>query len=293
MTTFSESYHELVEPLFGEPEIYVPGPWSGHIPFMFPLFRNLRPTIFVELGVFAGSSLIAAASAARKYNIGTTIYGIDTWEGDPHSGRYDSNTILGPLRERLKTFGSQIALIQGEFDTARGRFPHANIDVLHIDGLHTYEAVAHDFFTWKNALAENAVVLFHDISVRRDDFGVWKFWEELRKDYAHIEFDHSNGLGVLFVGRVDQLPEALRLLVEDPGAARFYAQLAANVATTLELRMRSVQPIPFVADSDIPTVAPSANELDELRSELKRVYASKSWQVTAPLRNARRLVGRL
>ncbi|WP_332913970.1 hypothetical protein [Algoriphagus boritolerans] len=47
-------------------------------------------------------------------------------------------------------------------------------------------------------LKSDAVVLFHDISVFRDDFGVNQYWKEIITKYPiNISFYHSNGLGVL------------------------------------------------------------------------------------------------
>lgn len=39
--------------------------------------------------------------------------------------------------------------------------------------------------------------MFHDIVVRLGDFGVYRLWEKL-SEHLHLEFPHSNGLGVLF-----------------------------------------------------------------------------------------------
>ena len=137
---------------------------------------------------------------------------------DPRSGR--TSVVAGTPGETIGSSGDGGPATNATFDDARGYFPDSSIDLLHIDGMHTYEAVKHDFETWRSALSQRAVVVFHDVNVRERGFGVWRLWRELSEDHPAFEFAHSNGLGVLGVGQ-DQ-PEPLRRLFEfarDPEAA--------------------------------------------------------------------------
>ena len=178
--------------------------WVGHIPFAFWIVKSLRPTRLVELGVHRGNSYCAMCQAVSTLGLVTQGLAVDTWEGDTHMGREEG--ILEELQSyhdaRYATFST---LMKMTFNEARAHVDDGSVDLLHIDGCHTYEAVRRDFEDWKATLSSRGVVMFHDTMVRRDGYGVWRLWKELASEYPSFEFRHSYGLGVLGVG-TEQAP---------------------------------------------------------------------------------------
>jgi hypothetical protein len=138
--------------------------------------------------------------------------GIDTFTGDVHSGLYEPEVLVKLRGAHDPDYGAFSRLFVSRFDEAVEEFSPCSIDLLHIDGLHTYEAVKHDFLTWLPKLSSRGIVLFHDTAITTNpDFGVWQFWREIRDRYPSFSFSHGNGLGVLAVGG-DQGEAVLELL---------------------------------------------------------------------------------
>ena len=130
--------------------------------------------------------------------------------------------------------------MQMTFDEAAPKFEAASVELLHIDGLHTYEAVRHDFETWREKMGPRGVVLFHDTAVHQGDFGVHKFWAEIREKYRGFEFTHGNGLGVLAVGAESgtAMGELLEAGETDlPGVRKYFAHLGSFVTHLRVLRL--------------------------------------------------------
>ena len=171
--------------------------WHGHVFFVRDLIHYMKPSTIVELGVHKGDSLFSMAESCSESNLKTRLYGIDHWQGDTQAGHVDDEIYDYVKGVRNKHF-NQVKLIQSSFNDATEFFKKSTIDILHIDGFHTYEASKNDFVRWLPKVKSNGIILIHDIASENENFGVVELWKEIRNSYTAIEFEHSQGLGVMF-----------------------------------------------------------------------------------------------
>ncbi|MDQ7783606.1 MAG: class I SAM-dependent methyltransferase, partial [Desulfomonilaceae bacterium] len=255
--------------------------WSGHIPFLFCLIAALRPRRYVELGVHNGGSFFAACQAYQDNELKGRCIAVDSWEGDKHAGFHDDTVFTDFFSRLSKHFSDVGSYIKGDFNEVAPYFSNESIDILHIDGLHTYEAVSNDYFTWKDKLTKEGVVLFHDICEYRDDFGVWSFWADLKTQYPHLEFTHSHGLGVLYLGQDGNSP--VYRLIELCKNESYYKYLqwffkhvgegSVNYMTALQER-----------DSALRGRDKALRERDDALRERDAVCTSVYWRGSEPIR---------
>lgn len=167
--------------------------WYGHGKFAIKLVETLKPEITVELGVEYGYSSFSFAYP----KIGK-VYGVDWFKGDVTMGmknnpEHTKIALLESYNEMKSKYGiDNIDFIESEFDEL-AKIWDKKIDILHIDGCHTYDAVKNDYQTWIKFCNTESVVLFHDTLSFRNDVG--RFFDEL-EGYKYNREPWS-GLGVI------------------------------------------------------------------------------------------------
>jgi hypothetical protein len=240
------------------PRLYGVGAWTSHIHFACDLVAVLKPALLVELGVDRGESYFAFCQAAAENQTGTRCFGIDTWRGDQHAGGYDETTFAQVSEHNRANYAAFSTLIRAGFDKALDQFEPDSIDVLHLDGLHTENAVRHDLDSWLPKLRPGGILLLHDVGVRQKDFGVWKIWAELQRKSRSWTFQDGPGLGVWQKPPVSKLPGFLEQLLAAPNEssdalAKYYSERAAAMQERIAQHWRdgSIRNTPFAQQTII------------------------------------------
>jgi GT2 family glycosyltransferase len=282
-----------------------PDAWCGHLPFAAWLVATKRPACMVELGTHTGNSYLGFCQAVRASVAPTRCYAVDTWQGDEHAGLYGED-VYQELRARhdirYDTFST---LIRSTFDDALSQFANGSVDLLHIDGLHTYDAVRHDFETWLPKLTVGGIVIFHDTQVHERGFGVHQFWKELCERFpAHLEFPQSNGLGVLQVGvTIDEAHSWMRPGSSEQNKVReYFRSLGESMLERYRAREQTAN-VKFLQSEvekhkEFETKQTAAieqlrqqceqsiNERYAAVSHIAAMRTSLSWRLTSPMRFA-------
>jgi glycosyltransferase involved in cell wall biosynthesis len=296
------------------PERQAPSDWIQHVPFAFWLVDVLRPRRIVDLGTHNGVSYSAMCQAVKTLGLVTSCFAIDSWKGDEYGGSYGEHVYPDFANFHDRRYSVFSRLVRSTFDEAWRDFEDGSIDLLHVDGLHTYEVVRYEYQSWLPKLSPNAVVLFHDTNILERGFGVFRLWNEITAGKPRFSFLHGHGLGALGLGQ--DYPDALDVLFGGDEDSR----LVSSIRETFEALGRSVEAlsqrssvnqIPLERTSEISELRQALLEPNSTISVLDRALApgegkvkehidrdalinrlleTRSWLVTKALRFAGRVM---
>lgn len=264
--------------------------WYEHGSFMVWLVKYLNPEVFVELGSHYGYSYFAACQSIKSNELKSKAFAIDTWKGDEHAGFYGNEVFETVNKINQDKYSNFSRLLRMTFEEGLNEFSDNSVDLLHIDGLHTYDAVANDFNSWKPKLSNRAIVLFHDIHEHRDDFEVNRFWNELKGIYPTFEFFHEHGLGVLKFGKAKTNVDFMFGNSVDGGQNKLlrYVFRSSGLISSIDAQLRDKDKIIEMYYSDLMKQLEINNKhlaaiqvLNKIISDIKN---SLSWRITKPIR---------
>jgi len=175
--------------------------WEGHILYIYNQIQEWKPKTVVELGVYLGHSLATMAEGCEDAKLDTKLYGVDHFEGDEHSGRFGGE--IETIARQALVLYPNVTIIKSTFNDALEDWKKRDdtkIDLLHIDGRHFYEDIKEDFENWEGFVPRGGHIILHDTQVRERNFGIGKYFAELKREHPEWKFGEripSHGLGII------------------------------------------------------------------------------------------------
>lgn len=148
-----------------------------------------HPKLTVEIGVYAGRSLVSLALAARA--VGGFVVGIDAWakeancdgwEDDNENKRWWATVDMEPFYQQAQTaiaiwgLRDHCAVLRAKAEAAAAVF--GSIDMLHIDGNHSEVTSCRDVALYLPKLRPGGVLVFDDTNWSSTALAIRRIGEE-------------------------------------------------------------------------------------------------------------------
>jgi len=143
-------------------------------------YKSGMPIDILEIGVRRGSSTKAFLRGIKDRLGEAHLYSID---------KGDRSRIV-----RSKDYNQYWTFILGDSTMVKW---DKKIDVLFIDGDHSYEGVKKDFLKYEPYVKSNGLIFMHDITHKH--FGVKEFWKEVGYPKANLAL---NGVGFGIINKI-------------------------------------------------------------------------------------------
>lgn len=193
---------ELVSLLFGFHDgVIKPLQIEGELANLVRDVRELNPSNVLEIGTARGGTLFLWARLAKQ---NATIVSIDLPHGN-FGGGYTPQRAL--LYKRFPAKGQALHLLrldshaESTLEKTKRLFAGSPIDLLFIDGDHTYEGVKKDWEMYSPLVRPGGMIVFHDVAGNYDDTQVKRLWDSIKNGFRNREYisdpGGQYGIGVL------------------------------------------------------------------------------------------------
>lgn len=167
------------------------------------LVAKMRPQTVLEIGTFRGGTLFIhsrlASPDATLISVdlpGSAFGRIWRWAHTPIFNRFTKRGqtlhLLRADSHRPETQASISKLLNGR-----------QIDLLFIDGDHSYSGVRADFEMYSPLVRPGGVIAFHDIAVQPPPSEVARLWNEIKTKFRYTEILHRTTADAMGIGVIE------------------------------------------------------------------------------------------
>ncbi len=197
------------------------------------MYRNLvdgiKNGIIVEIGSYLGTSALCVADICRKN--GNKIYCVDTWNGSEEHQKGEGACLCDPkllyqsFCENIQNYGYEDVVVPVRMDSvsAAKKFiaEKTKVDMVFIDGDHSYKSVSKDITMWEKTLVKDGVVSGHDI-----------MWDSVKRSV--LERYEINVYGNIWVKkRKKKRKEKIKVTAVIPTKGRYFSTLPSAILSVI------------------------------------------------------------
>jgi predicted O-methyltransferase YrrM len=125
----------------------------------------------VEVGSYQGKSAVNLAHAVKTKRNSATVYCVDTWRNENITTALNVD-VFDRFAANTAAFKDVIVPLRGRSEDMGAQWDKGPIDLLFIDGDHSFEGVTRDIEAWVPHVRSGGLVLFHDTGLEGVDRGL-------------------------------------------------------------------------------------------------------------------------
>lgn len=235
------------------------------------LLKSEELRVVLEIGTFEGGTLWAWAQIASPDAV---LASIDL-PGGSFGGGYAEEHVA-TLRSYVRPT-QELHLIradshlQATLDDVQRRLGGREIDLLFVDGDHTYPGVRRDYEMYGPLVRKGGLVLFHDIMYHGDpQCQVQLFWRQVKRRCRYVETveaqlngrDDPWGLGLIYYSGVVPVLPPFGPSEAQARLRRFRMRVVRRTRRILQNRMSGLVAAGRLAPARTPSSAPSRAQQD-------------------------------
>jgi predicted O-methyltransferase YrrM len=162
------------------------------------LVKDASPHRVLEIGTGIGGTLFLLARVSTET---ATIVSVDI----------DYPFFRTMLYKAFSTHGQKLHLViadsheEGTVAKVKRLFDEKPIELLFIDGDHSYQSARGDFETYGGLVAQGGLIAFHDIVPGKNSGGVPRLWREIQRLYPSVELVENWDQGGFGIGVIRKL----------------------------------------------------------------------------------------
>lgn len=303
---------DVVTSITKDPIIYLrpskiyPSSFNSHLPFKNWFIKNIKPRLYVELGVGGGTSFFSVCEIIKTFKIDSKCVAVDTWMGGNQNDFVGQEFIFERFINDFLQYDQFADFARKTFLDAVNSFRDESIDLLQILDCQNYQEVKQIFDNYLPKISKRGVILLHGINDDSMQMGVNLVWQDVKSNYLTIKFDHGLGLGLVLVGK-DVDPELMELSKVQDKDLYVLKNLFKLLGTSIEKEyLKSELEKKLIFDNDelrrinstqLEKISDLTFEVDRLNKKLDvtekirvDLENSRSWKLTAPLRKLKSII---